>query len=136
MPGQTIGVGVFKTRLMEALGLSSMQLSVSYMIGTFLSALFLGAGGKFFDRVGGRKALVYSVIALGFVLLGMSFVDRISAQAGHIPGLNYKVWLPAFVCLSLGFALLRFTGQGMVTLSSRAILGIRDTKIVSPWNRQ
>lgn len=123
MPGQTIGVGVFKTRLMEALGLTSMQLSVSYMLGTFLSALFLGAGGKFFDRVGGRKALVYSVVALGFVLLGMSFVDRISALAGYIPGLNFQLWLPGFVCLAMGFALLRFTGQGMVTLSSRAILG-------------
>ncbi len=40
MPGQTIGVGVFKTRLMEALEMSSMQLSVSYMLGTFLSAFF------------------------------------------------------------------------------------------------
>ncbi|HKK18015.1 MAG TPA: MFS transporter, partial [Opitutales bacterium] len=123
MPGQTIGVGVFKTRLMEALGLTSMQLSVSYMLGTFLSAMFLGTGGKFFDRVGGRKALVYSVIALGLVLLGLSFVDRISALAGYIPGLNAWIWLPGFICLSLGFAMLRFTGQGMVTLSSRAILG-------------
>ena len=123
MPGQTIGVGVFKTRLMEALGLTSMQLSVSYMLGTFLSALFLGAGGKFFDRVGGRKALVYSVVALGLVLLGLSFIDRISAWAGVLPLVSLRIWLPAFICLSLGFALLRFTGQGMVTLSSRAILG-------------
>jgi MFS family permease len=123
MPGQTIGVGVFKTRLMEALGLTSMQLSVSYMLGTFLSAFFLSAGGRFFDRFGGRKALVYSVIALGLVLLGLSFVDRISALAGHIPVLNIRIWLPGFICLSLGFGLLRFTGQGMVTLSSRAILG-------------
>ncbi len=63
------------------------------------------------------------MIALGVVLLGLSFVDRISALAGHIPLLNLHIWLPAFVCLSIGFALLRFTGQGMVTLSSRAILG-------------
>jgi len=123
MPGQTIGVGVFKTRLMEALGMTSMQLSVSYMLGTFLSAFFLSAGGRFFDRFGGRKALVYSVIALGLVLIGLSFVDRISALAGHIPLLNMRVWLPGFICLSLGFGLLRCTGQGMVTLSSRAILG-------------
>lgn len=137
MPGQTIGVGVFKTRLMEALGLSSMQLSVSYMIGTFLSAFFLGAGGKFFDRVGGRKALVYSVVALGFVLLGLSFVDRISNLFSRIPGLNLHVWLSGFICLSLGFALLRFTGQGMVTLSSRAILGKwfdRKRGLITAWS--
>ena len=51
MPGQTIGVGVFKTRLMDALALSSIQLSVAYMIGTGLSAIFLNAGGSFFARV-------------------------------------------------------------------------------------
>ncbi len=123
MPGQTIGVGVFKTRLMEALGLSSMQLSLAYMLGTLCGALFLGMGGRFFDRVGGRKALVYSVVALGSVLLGLSFIDQVSVLAGHLPLLNVYVWLPAFVCLSIGFALLRYTGQGMVTLSSRAILG-------------
>ena len=88
MPGQTIGVGVFKTRLMEALGLTSMQLSVAYMIGTFLSALFQNAGGRFFDRVGARKAIVYSLAALGFVLLGMSAIDRIAALALEVPLLN------------------------------------------------
>lgn len=123
IPGQTIGVGVFKTRLMEALGLSSMQLSVSYMIGTFLSALLLGAGGRFFDRVGGRKALVFSVIALGFVLLGMSHLELFRLWLSHLPGLGQGIWLSGFLSLVLGFALLRFTGQGMVTLSSRAILG-------------
>ncbi|MFP4156321.1 MAG: MFS transporter [Opitutales bacterium] len=123
MPGQTIGVGVFKTRLMEALGLNSMQLSVAYMLGTFLSALFLGVGGRFFDRFGGRRALVYSVAALGVVLLGLSGIEWISSLAERIPLLNLKVWLPAFFCLTVGFACLRYTGQGMVTLSSRAILG-------------
>ncbi len=123
MPGQTIGVGVFKTRLMDALGLSSMQLSVAYMFGTFISAMFLGMGGRFFDRFGGRKALVYSTLAMGSVLIGLSGIDRISVLAGQVPLLNVWTWLPPFVCLSIGFGLLRFTGQGMVTLSSRAILG-------------
>lgn len=123
MPGQTIGVGVFKTRLMAALDLSSMELSVAYMIGTLGSAAFLGMGGRFFDRVGGRKALVYSALALGSVLVGLSAIDRISAVAGRVPGFDVWPWLPSFVCLLIGFGLLRFTGQGMVTLSSRAILG-------------
>lgn len=51
MPGQTIGVSLFTTRLMEALGLSSMQLSVAYMLGTFLSALLLSWGGRQFDQL-------------------------------------------------------------------------------------
>ncbi|MEO0509280.1 MAG: MFS transporter [Verrucomicrobiota bacterium] len=123
IPGQTIGVGLFKTRLMDALALTSMQLSLAYMIGTLLSALFLNAGGSFFDRVGARKAVVFSIVALGFVLLGMSMVDRIARLGGYIPLLNAIVWLPAFLTLTIGFAFLRYTGQGMVALTSRAMLG-------------
>jgi MFS family permease len=123
MPGQTIGVSVFTARLTEALGLSAMQLSVAYMLGTFLSALWLNAGGRFFDRVGARRALVYSVSALGLVLLGLSFVEVFAGWLAFVPLINAKVWLPAFLVLVVGFALLRFTGQGMVTLSSRAMLG-------------
>lgn len=123
MPGQTIGVSVFTSRLSEALALSPMQLSVTYMLGTLLSALWLNAGGRFFDRWGARRALVYSVFALGVVLLGLSFVEVFSAWLARVPGLGERAWLAPFLVLVVGFALLRFTGQGMVTLSSRAMLG-------------
>jgi len=123
MPGQTIGVSVFTTRLSEALGLSAMQLSVAYMLGTLLSAVWLSAGGRFFDRCGARRALVYAVLALGTVLIGLSFVEVFSAWLARVPLLNAKAWLPPFIVLIVGFALLRFTGQGMVTLSSRAMMG-------------
>lgn len=123
MPGQTIGVSVFTARLSEALGLSSMQLSVAYMFGTLISATCIGRGGRFFDRFGARRAIVYSVLALGLVLLGLSFVELFSRWLAHVPLLNARPWLPPFLVLIVGFALLRFTGQGMVTLSSRAMLG-------------
>lgn len=123
MPGQTIGVSVFTSRLSEALALSPMQLSVTYMLGTLLSALWLNAGGRFFDRWGARRALVYSVFALGVVLLGLSFVEVFSAWLARVPWLGERAWVPPFIVLVVGFALLRFTGQGMVTMSSRAMLG-------------
>lgn len=123
MPGQTIGVSVFTARLSEALGLSPMQLSVAYMLGTLISAFCINAGGRFFDRFGARRALVYSVLALGVVLLGLSFVEHFSRWLARVPLLNARQWLPPFLVLVIGFALLRFTGQGMVTLSSRAMLG-------------
>ena len=123
MPGQTIGVSVFTMRLCEALGLSEMQLSVAYMLGTLLSAVGLNAGGRFFDRCGARKALVYSVVFLGLVLLGLSLVEVFSHWLSFVPLVNARVWLPPFIVLIVGFALLRFTGQGMVTLSSRAMMG-------------
>mgnify|MGYP005844644961 CR=1 FL=1 len=123
MPGQTIGVSVFTSRLSEALALTPMQLSVAYMLGTLASALWLHSGGRFFDRYGARRALVYSALALGLVLLGLSFVEVFAAWLALVPLLNAKDWLPPFIVLVVGFALLRFTGQGMVTLSSRAMLG-------------
>jgi len=123
MPGQTIGLSVFTSRLSQALALSPMQLSVAYMLGTLLSALWLNAGGRFFDRWGARRALVYSVFALGVVLLGLSFVEVFSAWLARVPWLGGRPWVPPFVVLMFGFALLRFTGQGMVTMSSRAMLG-------------
>jgi MFS transporter, OFA family, oxalate/formate antiporter len=123
MPGQTIGVSVFTARLSEALGLSPMQLSVAYMLGTLISAFCINAGGRFFDRCGARRAIVYSIFALGLVLLGLSFVEHFSQWLSQVPLLNIRPWLPPFLVLIIGFALLRFTGQGMVTLSSRAMLG-------------
>ncbi len=123
MPGQTIGVSVFTSRLSSALGLSAMQLGVAYMLGTFLSAMWLNAGGRFFDRWGARRALVYSVFALGVVLWGLSCVEWFSAWVGRVSFLASKPWVAPFLVLVVGFALLRFTGQGMVTLSSRAMLG-------------
>lgn len=137
MPGQTIGVSVFTTRLMEALGLSAMQLSVAYMFGTFLSALLLKWGGRQFDQFGARKAMFRSTVALGAVLIGMSCLEPIVATLRALAGSDTSAWWPAFVVLVFGFALLRFTGQGMLTLSSRAMLGKwfdRRRGTVSAWS--
>jgi MFS family permease len=123
MPGQTIGVSVFTARLSEALHLSSMQLSVTYMVGTLLSAFWLSAGGRYFDRVGARKSLVYAMLLFGIVLIGMSYIELITALFSKIPLINARPELPALCALTIGFGMLRFTGQGMVTLSSRAMLG-------------
>ncbi len=123
MPGQTIGVSVFTTRLEGALGMDSLQMSLAYMLGTLVSALFLGRGGRFFDLVGARQALVVSTLALGLVLLALSACDTVAGwltAAGFFPG---RPWVAGFVVISAGFCLLRFTGQGMVMLSSRAMLG-------------
>ena len=137
MPGQTIGVSVFTTRLMAALGLSAMQLSVAYMLGTFLSALLLNWGGRQFDQFGARKAMFRSTVALGVVLIGMSYLESISAALQELARSDASAWWPAFLVLVLGFALLRFTGQGMLTLSSRAMLGKwfdRRRGTVSAWS--
>lgn len=123
MPGQTIGVSVFAPRLAESLGLSSLFLSLAYMAGTLLSALGLGAGGRFFDRAGARKAIVFSVFALGVVLIGLGFLEGVVDWIAKWSGASAGSPWPAFGALVAGFALLRFTGQGMLTMSCRAMLG-------------
>lgn len=123
MPGQTVGVSVFTTRLSAALNLSTMELSTTYMLGTLLSALWINAGGRLFDRFGARQALVSAITLLGLVLIALSFVEQLSAAVATLPLLNRLPWLPPFLVLTLGFACLRFTGQGMLTLGSRAMLG-------------
>lgn len=123
MPGQTVGISVFTTRLSAALGLSTMELSLTYMLGTLLSAIGINAGGRFFDRYGARQALVSAIILLGLVLIALSFVEQLSAAVAMIPLLNRLPWLPPFLVLTIGFACLRFTGQGMLTLGSRAMIG-------------
>ena len=67
--------------------------------------------------------MVASLVALGVVLLGLSYVDLISEGLIALFGLGEWAWLAPFAVLCFGFALLRFTGQGMLTMVSRAMLG-------------
>ncbi|MFP4165660.1 MAG: hypothetical protein ACLFUF_00645 [Opitutales bacterium] len=96
-------MSVFTSRLQEALGLSSMQLSITYMLGTLLSALCLSSGGRFFDRMGARRSIVGSLLALALVLWGLSEVERIASLLGALPGMDVRPWLAAFVALTVGF---------------------------------
>jgi MFS family permease len=93
LPGQTIVVSQFNDSIRGALGLSLSQISLAYLIGTSLAALPLTLVGRAADRFGLRIVLgiVATCFALALVLLG---------QAREI------------VSLTLGFALVRFLGQG------------------------
>ena len=93
------------------------------MIGTLLSTACLNRGGRFFDEVGARRSIVLSLVALGLVLVILSFVDKITNVVIGLGVWGDYGWLLAFTIISLGFGFLRFTGQGMVTLSSRAMVG-------------
>lgn len=118
VPGQTIGVGVFTESLMEALGLSRSEISLAYLIGTMASGFLLPWAGKLYDRWGGRRLLAASTLALAGSLVYLSGSDWMAAALGRL--------LPAtaasFVVVSLGFFVLRFTGQGMVTMSGRNLI--------------
>lgn len=108
-PGQTFAISAFTPILQEQLHLSSSQLAAAYMLGTLLAAFPLAIIGPFADRCGLRTAATVVVIALSLACCVMSRAT-------------------GFYSLLCGFLLLRFLGQGALTLLS--------SNIVSMWFHQ
>ncbi len=108
-PGQTFAISAFTPALQESLQLSSSKLSAAYMLGTLLAAFPLFAVGPLSDRWGLRWT------TLG-VALGLAGACLFASRA------------QGFLSLIAAFMLLRFLGQGALTL-----LG---SNIVSMWFRQ
>ncbi len=105
-PGQTIGVSVFIDPMIGALGLTRSDVSAAYLIGTLTGALLLLPVGRWIDKVGARRAMLWIALAFGLGLLVMSGVQ-------------------GFVTLAIGFTLIRWLGQGS--------LGLVSTLSVTPW---
>lgn len=98
-PGQTIGVSVAIDPLIAELGLSRPQVAAAYLIGTLTGAAALLPVGGWIDRVGARHAMRW---------IGMSFGIGLVVMAG----------VRGFVTLVIGFTLIRWLGQGSLSLVS------------------
>jgi sugar phosphate permease len=96
-PGQSHTFSVFIGPIGDELGLSGTAIASAYALATLAAALGLPRLGRFVDRYGVRRTLV--VVAL---LLGAA-----CAAFGAITGAT---------SLALGFAALRFLGQGALML--------------------
>ena len=121
VPGQTMGVSVFTDHLLEATGLSRLEVSNAYLIGTLASGLVLPFGGSLVDRIGVRRGVVLACGGLGAMLVFLAHADRLAARlADAVPGLGPGI--SAFALLALGFTGIRFAGQGMLTLVSRTMM--------------
>ena len=118
IPGQTMGVSVFTDPLVRATGLSRLELSNAYLVGTITSGLCLPYGGRLLDRLGARIVGVGACLGLGLTLVLLSSIDLLANPLE--PSLG--PWA-ALVLLALGFTALRFTGQGMLTMVSRNLIG-------------
>lgn len=121
IPGQTMGISVFTDHLLEATGLTRLSLSNAYLIGTLTSGLLLPFGGALLDRFGARLMVVLSSVWLALTLVYLSRCDRISLFLADHSDLSTST--TALIILTLGFISLRFSGQGMLTLTSRNTLG-------------
>ncbi len=117
IPGQTMGVSVFTESLLLELNVNRDQLSIAYMLGTIGSAFLLPWIGRLYDRVGVRPIAIIAGISLGLVLIYLSQVDRIVEYLQKEPSVALT-----FFFIFLGFMLLRFTGQGVITMVSRNMM--------------
>ncbi len=118
IPGQTVGVSVFTDYLIDALGLTRSAISMAYLFGTVTSAFLLSAGGRAFDRHGARKMGVAVTLLLAGTLVYLSFSAHISSGIGGVFSEGLATII-AFVVIALGFFMLRFFGQGTLTMTSR-----------------
>ena len=117
IPGQTIGVSTFTDSLIEVLSISRNQISLAYMIGTVLSSLLLTKAGKLYDSHGVRIVAGVGSFALGLSLVFLSQIDKLI----NWMNLTGQI-IPIVVLMILGFALIRFFGQGVLTLASKTMM--------------
>lgn len=96
-PGQSHTFSVFIGLIGVELGISGTWIATAYGLATLVAAFGLPRFGRLVDRVGIRKMMIVVAVLLGAACVGFAFVDN-------------ALWL------AVGFAALRFLGQGSLML--------------------
>lgn len=99
-PGQTFIISQLNTELRSAFDLSELLLNASYTVATVCAALPLVLVGRLADRLGPRRALALVALVFGIACLALASVVG-----------------PLTLCLA--FFLVRFCGQGALSLVSQ-----------------
>lgn len=118
LPGQTNGISVFTDRLIAALPLSRQNLADAYMFGTILSSLALPYAGRLIDRFGVRIMGTVAAIGLGFAGLALANVEHMTRSVQTIA----SPFVGGMLVMTFTYFLLRFFGQGLMTLTARTAL--------------
>ncbi|HKL31506.1 MAG TPA: MFS transporter [Tangfeifania sp.] len=120
-PGQTMGVSTFTDYLIDAIGVNRNQISTAYMIGTIGSSFVLTWAGRQYDKFGARWTAMAASLLLAFVLVLLSQSDRLielivsDSESTIFAGV-------AIASMTFFFFMLRFSGQGVLTMVSRNML--------------
>lgn len=120
IPGQTMGISVYTDHLIRNLGLTRIQISTAYMIGTLSSALLMTKAGLFYDKFGARATAAGASFLLGFCVIFLSKSVSITSFVSNLTHFSHKN--TAFGIMILGFFGIRFCGQGVLTLVSRGMV--------------
>ena len=115
IPGQTVGISVFTDSLVAAFSLTRTQLSLAYMFGTITSSFILPFAGSYIDRLGSRIFVVISSVGLGAGLVLLSNAAFISNFLQNT--------ISVIFAASVLFLIVRFFGQGCLTMVSRITIG-------------
>ncbi len=118
IPGQTMGVSTFTDSLISSVDISRDNLTTAYLWGTITSAMLLTWVGKKYDQYGARPIAVISTLIMGMILLYLSQSDKIIE---FVLGTGAS-WLGKVVFMFFGFFILRFSGQGALTMVSRNMM--------------
>lgn len=116
-----MGVSVFTDHLIESLRISRTSISTAYLIGTIASGLLVTPMGRSLDRYGIRKGAVAAGFGMFLALTLLSQVDRIAAFFAFGSQGSWNL-VARFIAVTIGFFLLRFFGQGLMTLASRNMI--------------
>lgn len=119
-PGQTTGVSTFTDYLIENISINRNQISTAYMFGTIASSFFLIWAGKVYDKFGARWVGMGTSLLLATVLVLLSQSDRIIRL--FVSDTSSSHMVVAVATLVLFFFMLRFSGQGVLTMISRNMM--------------
>lgn len=122
IPGQTAGFSAFNIPISRALGITPLNISVAYCLGTICSGFLLPRAGKFLDAHGARKTIFFVYLYFGIVLFYFSYCEEILYFLEmNLPFINRQfLYTAGLTVLVMG---LRFFGQGMLPMISHTMIG-------------
>lgn len=98
-PGQTVLLSLLNLPLRAEFGLDGLSINVAYTLATITASLPLVLVGRIADRVGPRKTMAAVALSFGLACMFIASIHSLTAMC-------------------LGFFLLRFLGQGSLSLVS------------------
>lgn len=104
-PGQSHLFSVYFPLITRDLGISQTGVAFAYGAATLIAALALSLVGRAVDRFGARPVVLVVAVLMGFAAIGFGRIPKLAV--GNVETL---------LALGLGFAGLRFLGQGSLML--------------------